>query len=71
MDEKFDFECVFSTTFEAVLYIFRRDYPGNAMIIDDDKDCREESDPEDDAKNPQPYYKPYNSNSDQFFATQI
>jgi len=71
LDEKFDFESIFSTTFEAVLYIFRKDYPGTALVIDDEKERREESDPEDDVKNPQSYYKPYNSNSDQFFATQI
>ena len=68
--EKFDFEFIFSTTFEAVLYIFRKDYPGTEIIVSGQEKNNEESDPEDDANNQQNYYKEY-KNEDEFFATQI
>lgn len=71
LNEKLDFECLFSTTFEAVLYIFRKDYPDSDIIVgNNEKDLTEESDPEDDANYPHSYYKAYNNN-DEFFATQI
>jgi len=70
-NNKFEHD-VFSTTFDAVLHIFRTDYPETELIVDEDnKENRAEaSDPEDDAHFSQPYYKSF-QNEDQFFATQI
>lgn len=71
-EERFDFDAFFSTTFEAVRYIFRKDYPGNEMITDvDGKERAEESDPEDDFIKHDKYYKNYRNDEDEFFATQI
>ena len=71
LHEKLDFECLFSTTFEAVLCIFKNDYPENEIVGNGDVEKRqEESDPEDDATNPKSYYKAFKSD-EQFFATQI
>jgi hypothetical protein len=34
MDEKLDFDFIFSTTFEAVLYIFKKNYPSHEILLD-------------------------------------
>lgn len=71
LDKKFDFECLFSTTYEAILFIFRKDYPGNEIVTADQlKDKTEESDPEDDANYPAHKYKSCKI-EDKFYASQI
>ncbi len=65
---KYDTECFFPTTFEAILFIFRKDYPDNEIIVNDNGQG-EESDPEDDTYHVV-RYKAYKTD-DQFFATTI
>lgn len=70
LHEKLDTDCIFSTTFEAILCIFKNDYPDREIVTADVDEKRVEgSDPEDDATTPYSY-KAYKTD-DQFFATQI
>ena len=49
---KYDPEFFFSTTFEAVLYIFRKDYPDSKLIVNGNYEKTDDSDPEEDIDQP-------------------
>lgn len=70
LDSKFDMDSFFSTTFEAVLHIFRKDFPDSEILREENSNQRdEESDPEDAVDHPG-RYKAYKI-EEQYFATQI
>jgi hypothetical protein len=51
LEVNFEFENFFTSTFEAVLYIFRKDFPDCQIVVDNiEKNLSEESDTEVDAR---------------------